>query len=331
MNSAKNSHSNKKRRICFLVYKGFLTLDFSGPASVFSGANTLTGKPLYEIKLLSVEGGLIASESGIEMMTQPLKSHRASAKDTLFIPGASSPYLEAACDDSSLRNWISKAKGKAERIASVCTGAFILAGTGLLSNGKATTHWASCSEFQNQFPDIELCPESLYQQNDNIWTSAGVTTGIDMALAMLEQDMGADMMGKVAKGLVIYAHRPGNQSQFSTLLNQQINAGDQLGDIINWLEVNLDKPIKVEQMAERAGMSERNFYRRFTESLGVSPAKYLEIQRLERARQLLQEGNAIKRVCHQVGFKSEAAFRTAFKNRFGLSPSLMREMHSYVP
>ncbi len=327
MISSKNSQSSSTRRICFLVYKGFVTLDFSGPAAVFSGANTPTGKPFYEVKLLSVDGGLVTSESGVEMMTQPLKSHRVLARDTLLIPGASSPYLETASDDHSLRHWISKAQTKAERIASICTGAFILAGTGLLSNAKATTHWAACSEFQERFPDIELCPESLYQQNDNIWTSAGVTTGIDMALAMLEQDMGADVMGKVAKGLVIYAHRPGNQSQFSTLLNQQINAGDQLGDIISWLEANLEKPIKVEQMAEKAGMSERNFYRRFTETLGVSPAKYLEIQRLQRARQLLQQGDAIKRICHQVGFKSEAAFRTAFKNRFGLSPSLMREMH----
>jgi transcriptional regulator GlxA family with amidase domain len=316
------------RTLCFLVYNGFLTLDYSGPAAVFSAANTITGKSLYKIKLLSIDGGLVASESGVEMMTQSLDSHRVSAADTLFIPGASSPFLEAACDEQALSSWIAGAKTKAERIASVCTGAFILAESGLLKDCKATTHWASCSEFQQQFPDIELSPESLYIQNDKVWTSAGVTTGIDMALAMLEQDHGSDLMGKAAKGLVIYAHRPGNQSQFSTLLNQQISAGDQFGGIINWLEANLEKPIKVEQMADKAGMSERNFYRRFTESMGVSPAKYLEIQRLERARQLLQERDTIKRVCHQVGFKSEAAFRTAFKNRFGLSPSLMREMHS---
>ena len=154
---------------------------------------------------------------------------------------------------------------------------------------------------------------------------AGKTTCVP--LAMLEQDHGSVLMGQVAKALVIYAHRPGNQSQFSSLLNQQLSAGDDFGELINWLEANLDQPIKVESMADKVGMSERNFYRRFTETMGVSPAKYLEIQRLERARQLLVDGSTIKNTCHEVGFKSEAAFRTAFKSRFGLSPSLMREMH----
>ena len=328
MSNTAHKPAKAERTLYFLVYDGFLTLDYSGPAAVFTAANTVSEKPLYQIKALSVEGGLVASESGVEMKTEPLTQHDASEKDSIFIPGSSPPFLEIASADKALQAWIMASRAKAERIASVCTGAFILAETGLLDNAKATTHWASCSQFLQQHPDIELCPESLYIQNGKVWTSAGVTTGIDMALAMLEQDHGAELMGQVAKGLVVYAHRPGNQSQFSTLLHQQINAGDQFGNIINWLEANLEKPIKVHQMAEKAGMSERNFYRRFTESMGVSPAKYMEIQRLERARQLLQEQSTIKRVCHQVGFKSEAAFRTAFKNRFGLSPSLMREMHS---
>ncbi len=327
MTTTTNKPSHTTRNLYFLVYNGFVTLDYSGPAAVFSAANTLTGKPLYKTTLLSIDGGLVASESGVEMMTESLDAYNLSAQDTLFIPGASSPFLEAAVENQTIRQWIKMSQQSVERIASVCTGAFILAEAGVLTNGKATTHWASCKQFKDHYPNIELLPESLYIQNDNVWTSAGVTTGIDMALAMLEQDHGSDLMGKAAKGLVIYAHRPGNQSQFSTLLNQQISAGDQFGEIINWLEAHLDKPIKVEQMAEKVGMSERNFYRRFTESMGVSPAKYLEIQRLERARQLLQENNTIKRTCHQVGFKSEAAFRTAFKNRFGLSPSLMREIH----
>lgn len=320
--------STSTRTLCFVAYNGFMTLDYSGPASVFSSANAIAETPLYKIKLLSVEGGLIASESGVEMMTQPLKSHRFHATDTVFVPGANLPFLEDACDNQALMQWLNKAKPRVGQMASICTGAFILAEAGILQHAKATTHWAACNQFQKLHPDIELDRESLYLQTNNVWTSAGVTTGIDMALAMLEQDHGSELMGQVAKALVIYAHRPGNQSQFSNLLDQQLHAGDQFGALINWLEDNLDKPIKVEQMADQAGMSERNFYRRFTESMGVSPAKYLEIQRLERARQLLVENSTIKRTCHQVGFKSEAAFRTAFKNRFGLSPSLMREMHN---
>ncbi|BFM17073.1 DJ-1/PfpI family protein [Maricurvus nonylphenolicus] len=323
------STTTSTRTLCFVAYNGFMTLDYSGPASVFSSANAIAEAPLYKIKLLSVEGDLIASESGIEMMTQSLKSHRFKATDTVFVPGANLPFLQDACDNQVLIQWLKKAKTKVGQMASVCTGAFIFAEAGILEKAKATTHWAACNQFQQLHPDIELDQEALYLQNDNVWTSAGVTTGIDMALAMLEQDHGSDLMGQVAKALVIYAHRPGNQSQFSSLLDQQLNAGDQFGALINWLEANLDKPIKVEQMADQAGMSERNFYRRFTETMGVSPAKYLEIQRLERARQLLVDGNTIKRTCHLVGFKSEAAFRTAFKNRFGLSPSLMREMHSH--
>lgn len=323
-----SSTSTTTRTLCFVAYNGFMTLDYSGPSSVFSSANAIAETPLYKIKLLSSEGGLVASESGVEMMTLPLKSHRFKGSDTVFVPGAYAPFLEAACNDQILVQWLNKANCKALRIASVCTGSFILAKAGILKNATATTHWAACHQFQQRHPNIELDQDSLYIQNDNIWTSAGVTTGIDMALAMLVQDHGTDLMGQVAKALVIYARRPGNQSQFSNLLNQQLNAGDEFGKLINWLEANLDQSIKVESMADKVGMSERNFYRRFTETMGVSPAKYLEIQRLERARQLLVDGNTIKRTCHLVGFKSEAAFRTAFKNRFGLSPSLMREMHS---
>lgn len=319
---------SQPRRIIFLVYDGFQLLDLSGPASVFSTANTLSRVIAYKIEVASSNGGMICSSAGPAVLTQATQRVPVSSRDTVLVMGAEPKALSSAMADTPGVSWLRKASKFATRYGSVCTGTFVLAAAGLLDGRRATTHWAGCKQLSKLYPSVYVEPDALYIVDDRLWTSAGVTTGIDMALAMVEDDLGATLMGQVAKQLVVYAHRPGNQSQFSTLLDAQVAAGDAFSDVIAWIETHLDQPIKVDDMAQQASMSERTFYRKFTDSMGITPSKYLEGARLERAKQLLETNMPVKTVAGAVGFRSEAGFRSAFEMRFDVSPSLHRVMHA---
>jgi transcriptional regulator GlxA family with amidase domain len=213
-----------------------------------------------------------------------------------------------------------------ERIGSVCSGTFLLARAGLLDGRRATTHWAACERFRQMFPAVRLEPDALYVQDGDLWTSAGVTTGIDMALAMVGGDHGALLAAKVARQLVVYSHRPGHQSQFSSLLDAQTRATVEFAGLIDWVQARLEQPIRIAEMAAEMGMSERSFLRKFKEATGEPPSKYLDRLRIEKARVLLAAGASIKQTTLQVGFQSEAAFRSAFTARIGVSPSHYAKM-----
>ena len=176
-------------------------------------------------------------------------------------------------------------------------------------------------------PKAEVKSESLYVIDENLWTSAGVTTGLDMSLEMLRRDLGVSIMNQVAKHLVVYVHRPGNQSQFSDLLTLQSRANNDYSELLSWLDSKLGQPIKVEEMAAFICMSERTFYRKFTASMGVTPSKYVEEAKLKRAKTLIEDGQQISLVAASVGFKSEAAFRKRFEHYYGLSPSMHKRLH----
>lgn len=315
------------RRIVFLVFDGFELLDMAGPSAVFATANTLSRKALYEVICASPKHAATTS-SGLAMSTQLIKAFPIRATDTVLVMGAYAAALRRAMADATLARVLARASRQAERFGSVCTGAFILAAHGLLDGRRATTHWAGCAEFRSAFEHVTLEPDALYVIDGNLWTSAGVTTGVDMALAMLARDQGPALMGKVAKQLVVYAHRPGHQSQFSDVIDVQTRRDGEFSDLIAWLNDRLSQSISVADMAEHLCMSERTFVRKFSSAKGLTPARCLEALRLDRARLALEAGEPVKAVAALVGFRSEAAFRSLFTKRIGVSPSHYARMNA---
>ena len=226
-----------------------------------------------------------------------------------------------------MRRWLCRVAPRAKRYGSVCTGAFVLAAAGLLDGKRVATHWASCDRLADGFPALNVDADSLYVVDGKVWTSAGVTTGIDMALALVEADLGAATANLIARHFVLYARRPGYQSQFSPLLQAQTAAEAPFAALIDWMQENLDRPLDVPALAARAGLSERSFYRKFTEATGKTPAHFVEGLRLDAARTLLAQGLPLKAIAGKVGLSSPARLGQAFERRFGMAPSLFREMH----
>jgi transcriptional regulator GlxA family with amidase domain len=318
--------------VVFIVYPGFELLDVSGPASVFNGANRALGqrgKPaFYRVVLASVRGGAVESSSGLAMETWPILEFRPAEAGTMLVAGAEREYLLPAVGDPALRKALPQLAATAERFGAVCTGGFVLAAQGLLDGHRVATHWDSCEPFAKAFPKVIVDPDSLYVVDGRLWTSAGVTTGIDMALAMVARDLDAAIAGEVAKRLVLYARRPGYQSQFSPVLKAQVKGDSPFADLIGWMQSNLDAPLDVPSLTARAGLSERTFHRRFLAATGETPARFVETARLDTARMLLTRGLSLKSVAAQVGLFPPARLAEAFERRFGITPRLFRDMHA---
>lgn len=317
-------------RIVFVVYPGFEILDVSGPGAVFSGANRALGgaDPFYGIELASARGGPVPSSSGIVVDTQRIDALPAQAVGTLLVVGAEREPLLRAMADPALGPGLARLAGGAARWGSICSGVFILAALGLVDGRRVATHWDACMPLAKAFPKVEVDADSLYVVDGSLWTSAGVTTGIDMSLAMIAGDLGATIAGEVAKRLVLYARRPGYQSQFSPVLQAQARADSPFGDLIAWIQDHLQEPLDVPALAARAGLAERTFHRKFVAATGVTPARYVETARLDAARMLLSRGLSLKSVAVQVGLFPAARFAEAFERRFGMSPRLFRDMHA---
>ncbi|MFE0018584.1 GlxA family transcriptional regulator [Mesorhizobium sp. NPDC059054] len=321
-------------RITFLVYPGFELLDTSGPVSVFNSANRALGlrdkPPFYAIDLVSAAGGQVTSSSGIAVHTQTLEERAHDAVDTFLIAGAESEHLLPVLADPALSAWVPEMAGKAQRFGSVCSGVIVLAKLGLVDGRRVATHWDACAPLAAGFPSVTVDPESLYVTDGQLWTSAGVTTGIDMALAMVAHDLSADIAGEVAQRLVLYARRPGYQSQFSPLLRAQVNADSPFAELIAWILANLDSPLDIPALADRTGFSERTFHRKFVAATGETPARFIETARLDAARLLICRGLSLKSVAAEVGLMPATRFSKAFERRFGVSPRLFREMHGEI-
>lgn len=319
-------------RVAFIIYPEFELLDMSGPAAVFDGANHVLAQngstPFYAVDNVSTEGGLVTSNSGVAVNSLHHHSLASVPVDTLLVVGAHHQQLLRAAEDSRLRAWLPKLAAKAPRYGSVCSGAFLLAKFGMLDGRCVATHWEACAPLAKAFPSIKVDADALYVVDGPIWTSAGVTTGIDMALAMVAHDLNAAIAGQVAKGLVLYARRPGYQSQFSPLLRAQVRADSPFADLIEWIHANLDTSLDVPALAARAGLAERTFHRKFIAATGETPARFVEIARLDAARMLLSGGSSLKTVSAQVGLFPAARLSEAFERRFGISPRLFREMHA---
>jgi transcriptional regulator GlxA family with amidase domain len=318
--------------VTLIIYTGFELLDMAGPASVFDGANHVlerAGKPrFYAIDVASADGGSVMSSSGVAVYSIACSKLVSRPADTLLVAGAQKEHLLRAAADPGLHAWLPQLAAKAPRFGSVCSGAFILAGLRMLDGSRIATHWDACAPLARAFPAVKVDSDALYVTDGRIWTSAGVTTGIDMALAMVANDLDAALASEVAKGLVLYARRPGYQSQFSPLLQAQAKADGPLADLIAWVLGNLDSPLDVLTLAARAGLSERSFHRKFVEATGETPARFVESARLDAARMLLSRKMSLKVVAAKVGLSPASRFSEAFERRFGVSPNLFREMHA---
>lgn len=313
------------RRILFVVFDQFEMLDLSGPSSVFSAAQRFLKHPAYSVHTLSVTGGVVHCRAGIEVMTQSCEGFRVCPTDSILVVGGDNNAIAEISNHPRLHTWLTLNAPIAERFGSICSGALLLAANGLLDGRNATTHWADLALLARDYPAVNVQQDALYCIDDNLWTSAGVTTGIDMALAMLGKDHSSKIMQDVASWLVVYAHRPGHQSQFSELLAAQ--GQHVFADIVVWLDCNLHRPLKVQDMAEKSAMSERTFYRKFTDEVGYTPSKFLENRRLFRAKHLLEAGGVIKSVSTRVGYKSVLGFTKAFEAKYGISPALFKRLH----
>ena len=305
------------RAIGFLVYPGFQLLDAIGPIAAFEIAGRFS-PGAYSLHFLSLRGEPTPSSSGVTIHTTALAD--APRLDTLLISGGDGVKVPATCPETLA--FVREAGRQARRVASVCSGTYVLAEAGLLNGKRATTHWSRTKDFQRRYPDIRLEPDRIWIQDGSVWSSAGITAGIDLALAMIGADEGETIARRTAQQLVVYHHRPGGQSQHSALIDLRPGRFDAL---LSWARQNLSEPLSVEQLAERAGMSPRNFARQFAQETGVTPAKAVERLRVEAARALLDSGPLqIEDVALETGFGDGERMRRAFIRAFGQPPQALR-------
>jgi transcriptional regulator GlxA family with amidase domain len=315
----------RAHKLAILAYEGCQLLDVTGPAAVFGAANESAGREVYDLSIISPDGGLVTTNSGVSLASRKI----GGQPDTFLVAGGSAGLKRVMAREDVAR-WLRRVAPRTRRFGSVCTGAFMLAKAGLLDGKRVATHWASCARLAERFPALTVDAEALYVVDGKVWTSAGVTTGIDMALALVEADLGAATANLIARHFVLYARRPGYQSQFSPLLQAQTTAEAPFAELIDWMHAHLDQPLDVLSLARRAGLTERSFYRKFTDATGKTPAHFVEALRLDAARTLLARGLPLKTIAGQVGLTSSARLGAAFERRFGMAPSLFREMHRAV-
>ena len=319
----------KPLQIAIPIFPGLQSLDAIGPAQVFGSANQMLKHEAYRIRLVSAAPGAIATSAGFPLLAESLKAVPPKSIDTLIVPGGDDQGIRGALADKSLRAWIAEAAKQARRACSVCSGAFLLAATGMLKGKRVATHWSATDDLQKNFPDLDVDREAIYINEGKCWTSAGVTTGIDMALALVEEALGRDIAMAVARQLVVYMRRPGHQTQFSTTLVAQSTKDNRLAELASWAERNVDKALDVETLAEHAHMSLRSFHRHCQTELGVSPAKFVEGLRLDAARRLLETRSFdLAQVAARSGFSGSDHLIRAFERRFGVTPGVYRQMHS---
>ena len=316
-----------RRRVLLIGYPDADGLDLFGPAEVFREAAQRIGAPVYEVVFAAVGGGPIRLTSGFTVAAQALEKLRPRPSDTALVAGGSDAAIDVAAADPKLRTWLSSAARTVARIGSVCDGAFIAASAGILDGRRAATHWASCDRLAHLYPRVHVDREAIFVRDGRVWTAAGVSTGIDMALAMVEDDHGPRLADAVAARLVLFARRPGFQSQFSEELVAQTSASDPLGPVVAWLRSNLRAPLRVETVARRAGLSVRSLHRTCLKTLELTPAKLIEKLRVEQARTLLATTQlGTKAVAARCGFGSTPRMSRAFERALGVTPGVYRLM-----
>lgn len=303
------------RHIGFIMENGFQVMGMAA-LSAFEFANQTLGTEAYRLTVMSEKGGPIRSSLGIGIETQPL----ADFPDTLMVVGELLPKPVSPV----LRDYIARAGHESRRVAGICTGAFLLAEAGLLDGKSATTHWAHARSLQERFPKISVDDDRIFIQDGSVWTSAGMSSAIDLTLALIEDDHGADLSRAIARKLVVYHRRPGGQSQFSALLELEPRS-DRVRRALVYAKEHLRNPLTVEELADAASLSPRQFSRIFREETGQSPAKAVERLRLEAAKVMLEDGrHPLDIVARDTGFADRDRMRRAFLRCFGQPPQSLR-------
>jgi transcriptional regulator GlxA family with amidase domain len=326
MPKSPRSPPNQIRVIDVLTYPAVQLLDVTGPVQVFASANDLVaaagGVPPYSIRVVAESGKGGTTSAGVALAAGPL-TPGGEALDTLLVAGGEG--AEAAAENPVLVEWVQQRAEQARRVASVCTGAFLLAAAGLLDGRRAATHWKYCTRLAQRFPSVRVEPDPIFLRDGPIWTSAGVTAGIDLALALVEEDLGRSVALAVARYLVVFLKRPGGQAQFSATLALQA-AEDKFGALHDWINSHVADDLSLSVLADQAGMSERSFSRHYAEATGQTPARAVERLRVEAARRLLSESRIpVKRIAQRCGFGSEETLRRSFVRLLAVTPQDYRD------
>ena len=313
------------RRVWIVAFPGAQVLDVTGPWEVFALANRAGGTraPRYAVSVVAPSAGAIATSGGLALVAQRTLAQATGPVDTLIVAGGEGTRPHRR--DGRLVRWIARAARRARRVASVCTGAFLLAEAGLLDGRRATTHWAMCDALARRFPAVRVERDPIFVRDGHVFTSAGITAGIDLALQLVEEDCGRDVALTVARWLVMFLRRPGGQSQFSAQLSAQLAERDGLRDVQGWIAEHPEAELTVPALARRVHMSPRNFARAFRRETGVTPAAYVEAQRVEAARRLLETtaGN-VAEVAAACGFGRPETMHRAFRRVLGVAPAQYR-------
>jgi transcriptional regulator GlxA family with amidase domain len=317
------------RRVVFVAFDECQILDLTGPLEVFSMASRVTGgsKPAYRTEVATLSGDPFRASCGVEIRPDRALSSVAGRIDTLVVIGGLG--TRSALASSALVGWIGRAARRSRRIVSVCSGAYLLAAAGLLDGKRATTHWAECERLAAMFPSITVEHDPIFVRDGDVWTSAGVTAGMDLALHLVEDDLGADVARAAARELVMFVQRPGGQAQFSTQLAAQRPAGSALKALESWIPDHLDEDLAVPTLAARCAMSARHFARAFRSELGVTPGTYVGAMRVEAARRLLETtGRGIGDIASTCGFGTIETMHRCFRRTLGVTPGQYRDRFS---
>jgi transcriptional regulator GlxA family with amidase domain len=313
------SFTAMSRDVAVLIFPDFQLLDAAGPITAFGAARRETAPPAYRLRVIARTAGPVVSSSGVQLIAEPLI---ADPLDTLIVAGGWGTREASACAETLA--YVRAAAHRARRTASVCSGAFILAAAGLLDGRRATTHWARAAEFARAYPRIRVEPDSIFIRDGALWTSAGITAGIDLALALVAEDLGEAAAKRAAQQLVVYYRRPGGQSQFSALLDAD-RPGSRFSPLLAWARERLNERLPVARLADRAAMSPRHFARAFASETGMTPAKAIERLRLEASRERVEGGSEpIEQVAECTGFGDPERMRRAFLRAFGQPPQALR-------
>jgi transcriptional regulator GlxA family with amidase domain len=310
-----------RRRVVFVVFDGFQSLDLVGPHEVFSFAGRFTGRHDYEVQVAAVTAGPVAASSGL-----PVHAGHAVGEldhrgiDTLVTVGGNG--VDRACRDTALVDWIARAGAEARRVASVCSGVFLLAAAGLTEGRRVTTHWRREEQLVREHPELEVDCDPIFIRDGRLWTSAGITAGMDLALALVEDDLGHDVAHAVACELVLHLRRPGSQSQFSVPLWSRQPSTDPIRTVVAAVHADPGARHGIADLAEQAHLSPRHLQRRFTAEVGVPPAAYVGQVRIEAARRALVEGHEpVDAMARRLGFGTAETLRRAFHRHLGVAPS----------
>jgi transcriptional regulator GlxA family with amidase domain len=308
------------REIGVLIFEGFQLLDAAGPIGVFEMPTRGMSPAPYRLTVYSLDGGPVRSSCGVSILTEALPPKRKL--DTLIVSGGEG--TREAYTDERLLAAIRDLSDRTRRTCSVCSGAFLLAAAGLLKGRRATTHWRRSAQFERAFPETRLVADRIYTQDGKFWTSAGITAGIDLALALVEDDLGEDVSRRAARELVVHQRRAGGQSQFSVMQYVRLASG-RFDELIGWVRTNLSAPLDVDTLAARAAMSPRNFARVFRSETGATPARFVEKLRLEAARQSVETTTLpLQQIAIDSGFGDPERMRVAFMRAYGQPPMVLR-------